>query len=192
MLARRSRRSLLDCELKRGTAHGLNVLTLDGDGPVGELPGRRFAGLLRHHSDDLPVAELAGLGHAEELEAIERLLFAAEVGLHHLGRLGLRLARLLADRRLAAIECVHQLVGSPLGLLSLSMHPRQSVAKRVRAFHATDLLGRVLCGFREAEHLAQLLVKGGEIRHWSSVDRVTEHYPVHRWLTPLRVAPFEW
>ena len=35
-----------------------------------------------HSLDDLPVAELAGLGR-EELEAVESLVFAAEVGAHH-------------------------------------------------------------------------------------------------------------
>ena len=53
---------------------------------------------------DLPVAELARLGHAEELEAVERLLLAGEVGLHHLHGFGLGLAGLLADRGLAALE----------------------------------------------------------------------------------------
>ena len=45
-----------------------------------------------HRFDDLPVAQLAGLGHAQELKAVERLVLTTEVGLHHLGGLALGLA----------------------------------------------------------------------------------------------------
>jgi len=50
------------------------------------------------------VADLAGLGHREELEAVERVLLAGEVRLSHLGRLLLDLAGLLDDRGLLAVE----------------------------------------------------------------------------------------
>jgi hypothetical protein len=54
--------------------------------------------------DDRPVPDLAGLGHGEELEPVQRVVLAAEVGLAHLGRLALDLAGLVEDRGLLALE----------------------------------------------------------------------------------------
>jgi hypothetical protein len=56
------------------------------------------------------VAELAGFGHAEELEAVESLVFAAEQGAHHLGGFGLGVGGLVANRGVLAVKPVDELV----------------------------------------------------------------------------------
>src|SRR4051794_12618013 len=78
-----ARLGLLGRERQRRAAHDLDVLALYGNRPLRELGRGLIADLLRHLTDDLPVTQLAGLGHAQELEAVQRLLLPAEVGLHH-------------------------------------------------------------------------------------------------------------
>ena len=55
-------------ELQAALPDTLDVAALDVDGPGRQLGGLRLAGRLGHGVDDLPVAELAGLGHRQELE----------------------------------------------------------------------------------------------------------------------------
>jgi hypothetical protein len=82
----------------------LEVPLLDRKRPVDELTDASVAGTLVQLADDRPVADLAGLGHGQELEAVERVVLVAEIGLHHLAGLLLGLASRVEDRRLLALD----------------------------------------------------------------------------------------
>jgi hypothetical protein len=75
------------------------------------------------------MADLARLGHREELEATEGIdVAAAEIGLHHLARLALRFAGLLEDRCLPALEGACDLGAALLDLGGLLCMPRSTLA----------------------------------------------------------------
>jgi hypothetical protein len=113
------------------------------------------------------VPDLGGLRHRQELEAVERVRVVVEVGLHHLGRFRLDLARLVEDRGLLALEAAGELDAPLLGLRRLLRHPLQRL-NEVRALLLGQLLhlaGRRLRGHREAGHLGQLLLQVRELCH---------------------------
>src|SRR3954451_16691884 len=70
---RRLVRVLLGGQLERRGAHGLEVALLDRERPLDELLHLRLPGTLVERREDLPVPDLAGLGHRQELEPVERV-----------------------------------------------------------------------------------------------------------------------
>src|SRR5689334_2031995 len=90
---------LLPGKLEGAVDHVREVALLDGQCPCEELLDVVTGGPLVEGAEHQPMAHLTGFGHREELETIERVGVVAEVGLHHLARLGLRLAGLVEDRR---------------------------------------------------------------------------------------------
>src|SRR6185436_7649923 len=131
-------------------------------GPVGE------------HADDLPVPYLAGLGHRQELEAVERVCILPEIRLHHRRRFLLRLARLLEDRGLLAVEATRELLAPPRRLLGLLAHPLQHSYQLLFVVgKALHLLRRALRRLREPEHLGQLALEIRELGHRYDLPAVT-------------------
>ena len=160
-------RVLVGRELERAVEHLLEVTLLDWQRPVGQLSQLGVAGLLVHLRHDRPVADLAGLGHGEELESVERVVLAAEVRLAHLGRLLLDLARLLDDRGLLALERAGQRGAALLRLARLLGGLLELLGERrvLGVQHAAHLARGILGGHREAEHLGQLALEVGQRRH---------------------------
>ena len=107
--------------------------------PSRTSPAAPACGALVHRPDDLPVPDLAGLGHRQELEAVECVRVVAEVGLHHLGGLLLGLTGLLEDRGLLAVEVGGELGRPLLGLLRLLAMALQRGAQVVLASSSTSL-----------------------------------------------------
>src|SRR4051794_20182757 len=107
--SRRLVRVFLRRKLQGSLTHGFEVPLLNRDTPFDQLLHAAVARALVQRLQDLPVAHLAGLGHGQELEAVERVGRPVEVVLHHLGRLLLDLARLIEDRRLLALEAARDL-----------------------------------------------------------------------------------
>src|SRR3954470_1421229 len=159
-------RVLLTRQRERCLAGLLDVSLLDRPRPLEELSDLGLAGLLGHHARDLDVSQLAGLGHDQELEPVERVGVAAEVGLHHLGGLALRLASLLLQRRLLALQAVRDLLAALLGLGGFLRHLVEHPLQLVGCLRQSgDLRRRVLCRLREADHFAELLFELREFRH---------------------------
>src|SRR3954447_24482603 len=75
---------LLGRQRERSLPDVLQVALLDGERPIHQLADRLFARLLIELAEDLPVTDLSGLGHCEELEAVEVVGIGSEVGGHHL------------------------------------------------------------------------------------------------------------
>src|SRR3954468_17472358 len=118
-------RVLCGRQLQRSVEDGAEVTLLDRDGPVGQLGHLGDPRALVELADDHPVADLARLGHREELEPVERVVLAGEVGLHHLGRLALDLPGLLDDRRLLSVERAGDRDAALLGRRGLVVHARE-------------------------------------------------------------------
>src|SRR4051812_45820109 len=108
-------RVLLGGELERRRPHGVEMALLDRQRPLDELLHLGLAGALVQCGEDLPVADLTGLRHRQELEPVERVGGLVEVALHHLLRLLLHLARLVEDRSLLAVERAGDLGAALLG-----------------------------------------------------------------------------
>src|SRR4051812_5354260 len=100
---------------------------LDWERPVDELGDLAPAGALVERAEDLPVTDLAGLRHRQELEAIERIRSSVEIRLHHLLRLLLHLASLIEDGRLLALERSGDLGAALLRFLRLVAHALELV-----------------------------------------------------------------
>ena len=111
------------------------------------------------------MADLAGLGHRQELEAVETVGVLTEIGAHHLGRLLLGLARLLEHGRLLAFELVGELSAALLGLLRLLDHAVERLAQVVVLDEARDLLAGPLRGHREPGYLAEFLFQCRQLCH---------------------------
>src|SRR5512132_2230499 len=166
---------------------------LDGDLPVDELPQAWQVGTLVHCAYDRPVADFAGLGHCQELEAVERVRVVAQVGRHHLRRFLLRLARLLQDRRLLAVEILGEARRPLLRLLRLLVHLLerllQVIVLALLRDELPDLPSRTLGRHRESENFADLAFESCQLRHrlpprgmwkgWACLPRVA----------PRRLAP---
>src|SRR5581483_2563565 len=97
-------------EVERSFQDPSEVLLLDRQRPIGELGDGVVAGALVQLPHDRPVPDLSRLGHRQELEAVECVLLALQVGLHHLRGLLLGFARRVEDRRLLAVELARDLV----------------------------------------------------------------------------------
>jgi hypothetical protein len=110
------------------------------------------------------VADLTGLGHREEFEAVEPVLLAAEVGVAHLGRLLLYLVRLCLDCRLLALEPRHQCSASPLRLPGFVTRLRGLLGQRlvVGTQHAAQFAHGVLRGHGKPEDFRQFVFQLGE------------------------------
>src|SRR5689334_22504243 len=76
---RRLVRVLLGSELERCLAHCLEVALLDRQRPVDEARDLALPRPLVERPENLPVADLPGLRHREELEAVERVGCLVEV-----------------------------------------------------------------------------------------------------------------
>src|SRR4051794_36668257 len=149
-------RILLRGELQRALQRLVEVALLDRLGPAHDLLETRHVRLLVHRLDDRPVPDLAGLGHRQELEAVERVGVATEVGRHHLRRLLFRLAPLLHDPRLLAADRAGDLRAPLLRLLRLLTHALERLAELRVLDELADALRRALRRHREAGHLAEL------------------------------------
>jgi len=154
------------------------VPLLDRDAPLDELLHAGFQSALAEGFDDLPVPDLAGLGHRQELETVERVRLLADARAQHLGALLLHLARLGQDRGLLALERRGDLLRALLGLLRLGLHPLERL-DHLRVLLGTgelaDLPRRLLRGHREADHLSELRLQVRQICHWApSSDAVRE------------------
>src|SRR5215208_145949 len=104
---------------------------LDWERPGSERAHLAVARALVELLDDRPVAHLAGLGHGQELEAVEWVVLASQVRLPHLGGLLLDLAGLLQDRRLLTVERTRHLDAALLGLAGLRPCLRQLLRQRL-------------------------------------------------------------
>ncbi len=111
------------------------------------------------------MADLARLGHRQELEAVETVGVVAQVGRHHLGRLLLGLAGLLEDRRLLSVEAFGDLSRPLLGLHGLLLHSIERLLELVVVQQAGDLVGCTLCRLGQADDLADLRLEVGEFCH---------------------------
>jgi hypothetical protein len=111
------------------------------------------------------VADLACLGHRQELEAVERFRVLPEIGRHHLGRLRLRLARLLEDRGLLAVELAGHVRAALFGLAGLRMHPLERALQRRVLRQARHLVGRGLCRHGQTQHLRELFLHHSQLSH---------------------------
>jgi hypothetical protein len=113
------------------------------------------------------VTDLAGLGHRQELQAVEWIVLTGEIRLAHLGRLLLRLAGLRDDRGLLALERARHCGAALLRLAGLvPLLPEALVERRVPgAQDAAHLLRGILGGHRQAENLGQLALELGQRGH---------------------------
>ena len=162
-----------------GSAHSTSCCTSSRSGALVELAQHR------------PVPDLAGLGHRQELEAVQRVGVLAEVGLHHLGRLGLGLAGLVEDRGLLAVDLAGDLGAARLGLVGLVVHAPERRAQIGLVGQGRDLVGGGLGRLRQSQHLGQLLLENGQLSHRSClpwVVLVAAAVPVTATAAP-RVAP---
>src|ERR1700709_525874 len=100
---------------------------LDRQRPGHQVADLLLAGVLVDLAEDLPVAELAGLGHRQELEAVELVGLLVEVDVHEGFALFLGFRGLVEDRRLLALPLAGQLGAATLGLLGLLAHGPQRV-----------------------------------------------------------------
>src|SRR4051812_15411501 len=158
-------RILLSRQLQRAVAHRDQVALLDRQRPVDKLLDVVLAGLLAQLAEDGPVADLAGLGHGQELEAVELVGVLAEIGLHHLARLALGFASLLFDRGLLAVALGGDLQAAAFGLLRLLAHRAQLLGQRTAIQESLYLLRRLLRRSGQPGHLGQLLLERRQIGH---------------------------
>ena len=113
--------------------------------------------------EDFPVHELAGLGHAEELEAVQGF-GVLEVGLHEVVDLGFGFARLVGDRGLDAVARAGRRVAALFDLRRFVVHALYQVEQLcvvLLAGEGRDFLGGGLGGLREPEDFRQLFVEVG-------------------------------
>src|SRR3954452_9191564 len=160
-------RILLGGELARALKHVLEVALLDRQRPGDELADLIVPGRLVHRLQDRPVTDLGGLGHRQELEAVERVGVVVEIGRHHLCRLLLHLACLVEDRGLLAFEARRDLLAAVSGLRRLFRHSLQRLREARVLFlrQLRDLPAGGLCRHRKAGDLGELLLEVRQLRH---------------------------
>src|SRR5215218_4435172 len=158
-------RVFLAGQLQRALLGLAEVPFLDRQRPPGQLGDRLLASLLVQFLQHHPVADLAGLGHRHELEAVEPVGVVAEVGLHHLGGLAFGLFRLLENRRLLAVALIGDLGAAARGLLGLLAHVPQFPGDPLVVDQALDFFGRFRSRFRQPQHLRQLLLQSRQLSH---------------------------
>ena len=143
----------------------LQVPLLDRQLHLDELAHARMPGLLVQLLEDAPVPDLAGLGHGQELEAVQVVGAALEVGLHHRRALGLDGACLGEDLALLAVDARGDGGAVLLGLRGLLAHRLQLLAQLRVLGQLLHALGCRLRGHREADHLAELRLQVRQFRH---------------------------
>lgn len=141
---------------------------LDRQSPADQFAELLLTGLLVELAEHGPVADLARLGHRQELEAVEAVGVLAEVGRHHLGRLGFRFLGFFEDRGLLAVASVGELGAAALGLFGLLAHAGEHLRHLVVLDQAFHFLGRSLGGLGEPQDLRELLLQRGQLSHRSS------------------------
>ena len=107
--------------------------------------------------------QLAGLGHAEEFQAVKGL-GVFEVGLHESVDLGFGFARFFGDRGLDAVARAGCRVAALFDLRRFVAHPLQQLQQLcvlLLAGEGRDLFGGGLGGLREPEDFRQFLVEVG-------------------------------